>query len=142
MYKIIKTININAAASRIFTALTSSDEIPKLYPLTEVTSPWQPGSEVLYKGEIDDVPFTDFGIIETFEPAKTYSYRYWSDNHGTQRSEENHLIISYIFSSSGNGSELKVVQSNIRSQELYDLMNTQVWEYLLGSLKDYVETHP
>jgi uncharacterized protein YndB with AHSA1/START domain len=142
MLKITKTIKINAAPGRVFSALTSSDEITKFYPLTEVTSTWQRGSEVLYKGEVNGVPFTDFGVIDTFEPAKAYSYRYWSDNHGTQRSEANQLMVSYVFSASGNGSELTVVQSNIQTQELYELMNTQVWKYLLGSLKNYVETHP
>ena len=139
MFEIIKVIKIRASTNRVFTALTSSDEIPTFYPLKKVDSKWVLGSDVLYKGEINGTSFTDFGVIEKFESPKVYVYRYWSDNHGTERIPENHLTISYALSESCDGTELTVTQSNIKSEELYKLMETQVWDCLLGSLKEYVE---
>ena len=127
--------------SRIFTALTSSQEIPNYFPLKKVKSTWQQGSEVLYQGEVNGVPFTDFGIIEKLASPSVYIYRYWSNNHGTDRTPENHLTISYNLSESQEGSELNVIHSNIKSVELYELMDTQVWDYLLHSLKEYVEAN-
>ena len=141
MYEIEKIIEINAPKRRVFEALTTCREIPKYFPLKEVVSTWEVGSEVLYKGEVNGSPFIDHGTIETLERPSLYSYRYWSDNHGTERTPENHLVISYSLSETPVGTELKLVQSNIRSEELYKLMETQVWDFLLGSLKQHLEAH-
>lgn len=139
MFEIEKVVQISAPMTKVFEALTSSNEIPKYYPLKEVLSTWKVGSEVLYKGEVNGFPFTDHGVIESLNEPSFYSYRYWSDNHGTERTPENHIFISYALSEIPEGTELRLVQSNIRSEELYNLMETQVWDFLLGSLKEYVE---
>lgn len=141
MREVKKLIEIKAPVERVFRALTTSEEIPKYYPLIEVESTWKLGADVLYKGEVDGTPFTDFGVIEAIEPPKLYEYRYWSDNHGTERLPDNYIRISYSLSSSNGGTELLLTQSNIISEDLYQLMETQVWDYLLGSLKDYIERH-
>jgi uncharacterized protein YndB with AHSA1/START domain len=140
MFEITKSISINATRECVYSALTSSEEIPKYFPLKEVESAWQAGSEVLYKGEVNGASFTDFGVIEKLVSPSIYTYRYWSDNHGTERLPENHITISYLLSENDEGTKLAVVQSNIGSRELYDLMDNQVWDFLLGSLKEYVET--
>ena len=139
MFEISKVITINAPREQVFSALTKSDEIPQYFPLKVVESEWKQGSEVLYKGEVNGVPFTDFGVIENLDFPSNYTYRYWSDNHGTERMPENHITISYTLEGNDKVTELTVVQSNIKSSDLYELMNNQVWDYLLGSLKQYVE---
>ena len=134
-----KEIQIDASIERVFTALTDSESIPRFYPLLSVESDWLVGSEVLYHGEINGVQFTDFGVIEHLDSQNVYSYRYWSDNHGTERADENYLTITYRLESVTGGTLLKVTQSNIKSPELYEMMDSQVWDYLLASLKKYAE---
>ena len=63
MYEINKVINIKSPVEAVFSALTTSDVIPRYFPFKNVESEWKLGSEVLYRGEINNVPFTDFGII-------------------------------------------------------------------------------
>ncbi len=140
MFEVEKTVQISASREKVFRALTSSDEIPKFFPLKEVTSTWEPGSEVLYKGEVAGIPCTDYGVIEELSPPSVYSYRYWSDSHGTKRIPQNYVAIRYSLADISKGTELKLVQSNIRSKELYSLMEAHVWDALLGALKTYVET--
>ena len=139
-FKIEKKVLINSPVEMVFDALTNSKEIPKYYPLLSVVSEWNEGNEVLYKGEINGAPFTDFGVIEEISKPNIYRYRYWSDNHGTERTEENHLTIEYKVSPTADGSEVKVTQSNIKSKEMYEMMEGQVWEYLLNSLKTHLES--
>lgn len=139
MFEIKKMVRIGAPIDRVFTALTSSDEIIKYYPLKEVQSTWKLGADVLIKGEVDGAPFIDYGVIEEIQSPTVYSYRYWSDNHGTERTPENHMLISYVLSECSGDTELTVTQSRIQSEEMCQLMDTQVWDYLLGSLKKYVE---
>ena len=134
-----KEIFIESTVERVFSALTCSVEIPLFYPLKSVESTWQVGSEVLYKGEVEGAPFTDYGVIEQLDAPRVYRYRYWSDNHGTQRVAENFISIEYQLTRADNGTRLTLLQSNIKSPELYQLMETQVWDFLLGSLKKYLE---
>lgn len=139
VFTIEKTIELKAPIESVFLALTNSEEIPKYFPLKSVESTWEVGCKVLYKGEVNGNPFTDYGVIEKLSFPNSYQYRYWSDNHGTERTEENHLTISYSLEKSSEGTWLSVKQSNIKSPELYELMNGRVWDLLLGSFKEYIE---
>ena len=95
-------------------------------------STWEVGSEVLYKGEVNGCPFIDYGVIEKYRFPIEYQYRYWSDNHGTERINENYLTISYNLAESPEGTHLSVRQSNIRSPEMYDLMNSLDMGFFAG----------
>ena len=134
-----KEIMIDASPESVFDALTNSKEIVKYFPLKEVISDWSPGGEVLYKGELDGKDFTDYGVIRTLSRPHRYEYSYWSDNHGTERTPENHLSISYDLSPAGEGTKLNLEQNNIQSEEMFKQMDTMVWDYLRGSLKSYIE---
>lgn len=139
VFTIKKEVKINLPIEDVFFSLTNRDEIIKYYPLSSVESEWKEGEEVLYRGEVNGSPFTDYGVIEKLSPPSIYRYRYWSDNHGTERTEDNHLVIEYALSSSLEGTSVHVTQSNIKSKALYELMDGQVWDYLLGSFKQYME---
>ena len=82
-FTIEKEIKINSPIEDVFSSLTDSEEIVKYFPLKSVKSEWEEGKEVLYKGEVNGVPFTDYGVIEKLSSPSIYRYRYWSDNHGT-----------------------------------------------------------
>ena len=138
-FNIHKEITIYASPETVFDALTQSGQIVRYFPLKEVISEWRPGEEVLYKGEVEGVPFTDHGIIQTLVRPHQYSYQYWSDNHGTERLPENYLTITYTLSLTDNGTLLKLEQCNIPTESLYKLMDEGVWDYLLNELKQYIE---
>jgi uncharacterized protein YndB with AHSA1/START domain len=95
-FTINKEFVIGASIEKVFSALTSSEEIPKYYPLKSVESDWIVGSSILNKGEANGAPFTDFGVITEFSKPNVFSYEYWSDNHGTERNAANHITISYV----------------------------------------------
>ena len=139
-YSLKKSIIVNAPSDRVYRALTNSVEITKYYPLNSVESTWEVGGEVLYCGDLDGAPFTDYGIIESLEPGRLYAYRYWSNNHDTHRSDENYVIIQYQLESLGDSTRVTVLQSNIKTRYLFEAMDDHVWDYLLSGLKHYVET--
>ena len=74
-YTIKKEIKIFASPSVVFDNLTSSEEIIKYFPLKEVISSWKEGSEILYKGEINNQAFTDYGIIDVLSRARARNLR-------------------------------------------------------------------
>ncbi len=134
-----KQLIIDSPIEILFSVLTTSNEIVKYFPLKEVISDWNVGAEVLYKGEVEDVPFTDYGKIIELSAPHTYAYQYWSDNHGTERSEENLVTIRYELQEIADRTQLTLIQENLPTAELYDLMNDKVWDFLLNELKQFAE---
>ncbi|MEG4495727.1 SRPBCC domain-containing protein [Microcoleus sp. F10-C6] len=67
-FSIQKQISIDVPPSVLFDALTNSDKIVQYYPLKEVRSTWEVGSEIILKGSNGDRNFTDYGTIEILLP--------------------------------------------------------------------------
>jgi uncharacterized protein YndB with AHSA1/START domain len=139
-YSITKDIIINVKPEKVFDALTTSDEIVKYYPLKRVVSNWVIGDTVNYSGEVNEQPFTDYGVITELVRPIIYAYSYWSDNHGTEKTPDNHLNINYSLSLVNGVTQLTLTQDNIKSEEMFNLMNNIVWGMLLNSLKEHMES--
>ena len=133
-----KSILINASAKEVFEALTNSEKIVQYYPLDEVISNWQVGDEIICKGNNNGVNFTDYGIIDILIPNQKFQYSYWSDNHGTEKTAENYLTITYTLQNSEKGTLVIIEHSNLKSETMYELM-INVWDFLLNNLKNFVE---
>lgn len=134
-----KQIRIAAPAGKVFDALSDPEQIVRYYPIKSVTSSQEVAGPVLFNGEVDGKPFTDYGMIEILERPQRFRYHYWSDNHGTVDTPENRMIIDYQLSSDGGDTVLTLTHSNLLSTHRQAMM-MPVWDFLLGCLKNYVET--
>ncbi|MGB1261370.1 MAG: SRPBCC family protein [Cognaticolwellia sp.] len=139
-FSISKEITINAKPEVVFDALTTSDEIIKYYPLNNVISTWKLGEPVHYKGEVNGDTFTDYGVITELRRPTVYAYRYWSDNHGTENTLSNNLNIKYTMLFIDGVTQLTLIQNNIKSEEMFNVMDNVVWDMLLSSLKKHIES--
>ena len=137
-YTIEKTIFIGVPVNVVFEALTNSSKIIQYYPLTEVICDWQVGSEIICKGTNDGKDFTDYGKIDILIPNQQFQYTYWSDNHGTEKTPENHLTICYTLDEVENGTIVKLKHSNLKSEAMY-LQMMDVWDFLLNSFQNFLE---
>ncbi len=137
-FTISKEIFIKANREAIFELLTTADQITKYYPYESVESDWQLGGKVLFRGSVDDREFIDYGVIEALSNPKEFGYRYWSDNHGTERVPENHHTISYRLKPRNGGTVIELTHGNVNSREYYLAMNS-IWNSLLEGLKNYAE---
>ena len=133
-----KVIQIKAQPELVFDALTDAEQIPLYFPYDSVEAQWKIDGEILFMGQVNDEAFTDFGTIETLDRPNNFRYRYWSDNHGTERLPENHLIISYTLESVAGDTELAIEHSNILSNDYYAVMS-EAWDSLLENLKRHLE---
>lgn len=140
MFAIQKTVQIEAPPALVFDAITNPKHIINYYPVDKVEAGKQVGEAIVFSGEIGGVAFKDDGIIETFERPFEFSYHYWSDNHGTERSPENEMTIRYSLVEHANGTQLTLEHSNLLTVERQSMMN-DTWEFLLDSLKTYVESN-
>jgi len=134
-----KQIRIAAPASRVFDALSDPEQIVQYYPIKSVTSSQEVSGAILFKGEVDGTPFTDYGTIEILDRPQRFRYHYWSDNHGTADTPENRMVIDYQLSCDGDDTVLTLTHSNLLSADRQAMM-APVWDFLLGGLKNYLET--
>jgi uncharacterized protein YndB with AHSA1/START domain len=139
-FSIRKSVYIDANPEAVYDALTSPDAIVNYLPIRKVTSEWRVGGELLLDGEIDGNPFRDHGLIEVLSRPVHFQYSYWSTNHGTERTPENHSTISYRLSPRRTGTQLDLEHTHLRLEHKH-VMDT-VWDSLLSSLREYVERRP
>jgi uncharacterized protein YndB with AHSA1/START domain len=136
---IVKQIRLRSEPDQVFRALTDPEEIVRVFPFKSVASEARPGGEITFKGETDAGPFTDYGRIEVFEPGRRFRYAYWSDNHGTPRTPDNHLTIDYELRPALAGeTELVVTHGQVPAGPYHELM-LGAWDHLLANLKAHLE---
>ncbi len=139
MYSITKSIAIDTTREKLWEALVAP-KIIELYLMgAKVTSDWKVGGKIVYQGEFNGIQFFDEGIIDVLDVEKEFKYSYWSANHGTIKSQENFVSISYKIENTKNEVELVVNQTNYKSKEIADGMN-QIWDLILANLKRVLET--
>jgi len=138
-FSITKNLFINAPPTLLFETLTNSEKIIQYYPLKEVISDWQVGSDIILKGNNNGEDFIDYGRIEVLTPNQKFQYTYWSDNHGTDRTPENQLTICYTLDEVDRGTNLQLEHTNLKSEQMYSEM-LKVWDLLLSGLKSFVES--
>ena len=96
------------------------------------------GGALMAPNLVESVVASDLSVIEAFEPARHFRYRYWSTNHGTEDRPENRMVVDYRLQAEGEGCRLSVTHENLLSSERAAMMDG-VWDYLLGQLRAHVE---
>ncbi|NMH89364.1 SRPBCC domain-containing protein [Flavivirga algicola] len=139
MYSITKSITIDTTKEKLWKALVTPEIIEQYLMGAQVSSDWKVGSKIEYRGEFNGIPFCDEGTIDLLDIEKEYKYSYWSANHGTIKSKENFVSISYKIENKKTHVNLVVNQTNYKSKKIADGMN-QIWDFILDNLKKVLET--
>ena len=132
------TIRINAPRSKVWEALTLPDLIKQYLFGTEVTTDWNAGSRITYKGIWEGKPYEDKGKILQVEPEKLLVSTFWSALSGLPDVPENYNTIRYELSSEDGGTRLSIIQDNNATQQDAD-HSAQNWQMVLDGLKKLLE---
>jgi len=132
------TTTINTPASKVWDALTNPDLIKQYLYGTEVTSDWQVGSPITYKGEWEGKSYEDKGEILQIEPNKLLVSTFWSSLAGLPDLPENYKTVRYELSPENGLTRITITQDNNASQEEAD-HSTQNWNTVLDKLKELLE---
>jgi len=132
------SITINAPASKVWEALTQPDLIKQYLFGTEVTTDWQVGSPITYKGIWEGKPYEDKGKILQIEKGKLLVSTFWSALSGKPDVPENYQTIRYELSTDGDGTKLTLTQDNNASQE-EAIHSGENWKMVLDGLKKLLE---
>jgi uncharacterized protein YndB with AHSA1/START domain len=132
------TISINAPIEKVWEALTKPELIKQYLFGTEVTTDWQVGSPITYKGVWEGKAYEDKGKVLQNEPGKLLVSTFWSSLSGVPDIPENYQTVCYELSSENGGTRLTLTQDNNDSEEGAK-HSEQNWNMVLEGLKKLVE---
>lgn len=132
------TTTINASASKVWEALTNPGLIKQYLYGTEVTSDWQVGSPITYRGEWEGKTYEDKGKILQIEPERLLVSTFWSSLSGLPDTPENYKTVRYELAGADGKTELTIIQSNNATQEEAQ-HSEQNWTSVLDKLKELLE---
>ena len=129
---------INAPASRVWEALTKPELIKQYLFDTQVTTDWQVGSSITYKGLWEDKAYEDKGSIVEIEKDRLLVSTFWSPMSGVPDMPEYYKTVTYELFPEGQGTRLVLTQDNNDSEEEANL-SAENWKGVLGGIKKVVE---
>jgi len=129
---------INTPISKVWDALTKPHIIKQYLFGTEVTTDWQVGSPITYKGLWNGKAYEDKGKVVQIEVEKLLVSTFWSSLSGLPDVPENYKTVRYELTADGNGTRLTITQDNNDSQEDAN-HSEQNWKMVLDGLKKLLE---
>jgi uncharacterized protein YndB with AHSA1/START domain len=132
------SISIDAPREKVWEALTKPELIKQYLFGTQVTTDWQVGSPITYKGVWEGKAYEDKGVVLQVEPGKLLVSTFWSSLSGVPDLPENHQTVRYELASENGGTRLSLTQDNNDSEE-GTKHSEQNWEMVLEGLKRLVE---
>ena len=132
-------VAIKADRGAVWDALTNPRLIKEYLFGTEVSSDWQVGSEVTYRGVWQGKAYQDKGRILEMVPEKRLKSTFWSSLAGLEDRPENYNTVVYELSEADRGTRLTVTQDNNATREEAE-QSEDNWNAVLKALKDLLET--
>ncbi|GAA4490433.1 SRPBCC family protein [Gluconacetobacter tumulicola] len=139
MYEKSANILIDAPIAMVWDALTSPPLIERYFFGTKLTTDWQIGASMIFRGEYQGKHYEDRGTVLAFEPRAGLSYSYWSSFSGTEDLPEARLVIRYRLGDENGRVNITVTTSNCATEEQADHA-AQNWDIVLHGLKTMVES--
>ena len=138
--EINKTVTINAPVSKLWDALTNPELIKRWMLDTEinVTTDWQIGGPIIFRGSLQWINFENKGTILQFEPEKAFQYNYWSTLSGLPDVPSNYTVVGFVVSPAENETTLTLTLSNFPNQVIYKHLDFY-WTVTLDVLKRLCE---
>ena len=134
------SINIHAAISNVWEALTNPDTIKKYFFGTNTITDWKVGSPIKFKGEWEGKSYEDKGTILEIQKHKLIKYDYWSSMSGIEDMPENYVTITYKLSEENDRTKLTITQENIRDENMKE-HSEQNWRKVLAGLRTLLESN-
>jgi uncharacterized protein YndB with AHSA1/START domain len=132
-----KERHINSTPLKLWSVLTDNQFIEQWLGVQMVTD-WQPGSPIAFTFTYKDKEIIDKGVVLHVEPAKKFSYNYWSVFSTTEDKPENYSVITFEIQPNANGSVLQLTQTNFSTELMYEHANIN-WEETLDTIKKLAE---
>jgi uncharacterized protein YndB with AHSA1/START domain len=138
-FEAIKTVTIDATRADVWDALTRPDKVKQYMHGTEMSTDWEEGSPISWRGEWKGKAYEDKGRVLEVEPEKRLSYTHWSPMGGTEDKPENYHTVTYELSGEDGRTTLTLKQDNNATQGEANKMAEENWGPVLKGLKETAE---
>jgi len=133
------TIEINATPERIWDALTNPDIIKQYMFGTTVSSTWQPGARITWKGSWKGKDYEDKGQIVSIDPPKRLQYTHFSPLSGEEDKPEHYHTVTIDIHGQGGACTVSLTQDG-NADEAAQKHSEDNWNSMLTSLKETLES--
>lgn len=131
---------ISAPVGEVWKALTDPQIVKKYFLGTNVTTSWQVGEPITFKGEWDGKQYEDKGVVLSYEPEHRLSISHYSPLTGLPDAPENYHSVEYRVEEEAGGSRVTITQGNNKSESEVG-ESAKLWDMVLQNLKELLE-HP
>ncbi|GAB3881022.1 SRPBCC family protein [Terrabacter terrigena] len=132
-------VTVDATPQQAWRALTDPAEISRWMVGTEVSTDWQVGSPITWRGEFAGKPYEDKGEVLEVEEPRRLSMTHFSPLMGDDVPENYHTV-TYTLEGSDDGAPTTVTleQDGNDSEEQAETFS-QNWQSMLDAFKETVE---
>ena len=131
---------IDTSVDKVWKALTDPKMIKEYMFGTTVTSDWEEGSEITWKGEMNGKKYEDKGKILEFAPEKKLKYSHFSPLSGQPDKPENYHDVTITLKEGKDKTDVTLTQ-NRNGSEKEKKEAEKNWDAMLGSLKKLLENN-
>ena len=132
------TTVVEAPADRVWEALVTPEAIKEYMFGTNVTSDWQVGGPIVWKGEWQGKRYEDKGTILRNDPPATLQYTHFSPLSGVPDRPENYHTVTIHLEPHGTQTRVVLTQDNNPTEQARD-HSEKNWTMMLSALKQFVE---
>ena len=135
-----KTIEINAAPSKVWDALTNPELMKRWMSETEIkiTTDWEVGNPFIIHGNLHGINFENNGTVLQFEREKVLKYSHLNSLSRLPDEPRNYSMIEFTLAPRENQTSLTVTLSNFPTESIYKHL-VFYWNVTLEILKRRME---
>jgi len=132
------SIEIEAPASRVWTALTEPDQIAAYMFGSRVETDWEVGHPITWNGEWEGKPYQDKGQVLAYDEPERLSVTHFSPLTGQDDLPESYHTLVYELDENDGVTTVSLSQDNNGSEEEAEHSRAN-WQMMLDGLKKQVE---
>jgi uncharacterized protein YndB with AHSA1/START domain len=130
--------DIDAPPELVWSAITDPAKIKQYMFGTDVSTDWQPGSSIVWRGEYEGKSYEDKGAIIAFDPVRHLELTHFSPLSGQPDEPENYHTLTYDLEPRGGGTHLSLSQDNNADADEAQRSRAN-WDMVLAGIKQLVE---
>jgi uncharacterized protein YndB with AHSA1/START domain len=134
----LASISIHAPLPKVWNALIDPDAIKQYMFGATVTSDWEPGSPITWKGEWKGKPYEDKGRILAIEPPRRIRYSHFSPLSGLPDRPESYHTVTIDLTGEDGRTLVSLSQDGNDTERARD-RSEQNWHLMLQGLKRLLE---
>ncbi|HEY1074293.1 MAG TPA: SRPBCC domain-containing protein [Patescibacteria group bacterium] len=129
---------INAPIEKVWDALTKPELVKQYFFGVDLVTDWVEGSDIIYKGEWEGVPFEEKGtVLKVDKPTQLVS-NYWSPSYGLPDTIENRQVITYDLEENDGKTTVSISQEGSKTKEAKEHSEAN-WKLVLDGMKELLE---